>query len=789
MQAVINISQEGTRLRPLSCTRCVGMIPIGDMPLVGRLIHNLKESGVEDIVIITGYMPDNIKDYLRDGEALGVKIQYVSSENGDTALKTHSDILEEEFLYFSHVVYTEIDFKEAIEFHRKNNAYVTVFSRKGAMGDLVYSDEGRVTRLEEKRLWHSVSGEERGTGIYILSRDTVRFIPSDVKIDIFENVLPSLVRSGKSVFCREMSEVCESIHDFASLMRAGFAFLDSLKKTAPKGIMIEEGAIVEKGALLEAPCYIGRDAHIHKGAKVGAYTTIGQGSVVKEKASIKRSLIGGGCRIGKGAELRGCVIDAGATLGENVTVFEQGVIGYGTKIGNNVKVKSFVKIWPEKSIEDGVSVSENIMWGQKKRTKIYNKGVIRGVINADITPKFCAALGTVAGVAFDMGEVGISTDGSAASLMIRDGIVSGLMGTGAKVKDFGEQPLPITRRGVTFYMLRGGIDISVSESGGEDVAEITVIDNNGADIPDSMKNRLEDYFEKGDFAYPEGKNIKECEYVFEYKIYYLKSLVGYEKKKSSLKRILLSCFAPWGRRLVASAMADFEASVSIYNPPVDDDYSKKLAFSEAVKLGGFDIGFIMDEKCEKLTIALPGSIIDEETYEALASLIVMKKHKNATIYVPVTASSVIDYLAGEHNCDLVRTKSTPFEIMRHVTGEEEYLTDQFIFRFDAVGSVIKLIDFLAGGEDIHSLLAEIPPITMAKTVIEIPKEEIDAAIGHIKNIEGALSDGESVKITLDKGWVVVVPDAKREVCRVVSESVNAEFARELCDFCVDEMLK
>lgn len=789
MQAVINLSREGTKLRPLSCIRPAGGLTLGGKTLIKRLIEKLKDHKITDIVIVTGYMGHILKTLLGDGSDMGVKIKYIQSQFSDGALKEHADLLETEFIYFSEVVYTDIDFSKCIKFHTAKGAYATIIARKGAVKRILHSKDGRITRIEEQRLWNSISGDEKSLGIYVLNRDIVRFFAEEMSTDIFEGVMPQLVRAGKSIFCMETDALCEGIDTIAAYMRAGFEYLNFVKKKHPKGILIKEGAIVEKGALLEGPCYIGKNAHIHKGAKIGAYSHIGEGTIVCEGATFKRVFTGDGCRVCKNASLRGCILDDSVTIGENCAIHEQAVIGMGTSIGDASTVKSFVKIWPEKNIDSAVTVSENILWGQKKRTRLYRKGIIKGVVNADITPKFCTKLGECVGAMFEGGEVGISTDGSSGGIMVRDAVTAGLLGMGCRVKDFGEQPIPITRRGVMFYMLKGAVNISINEDEGESVAEITVIGKNGMDLTIVERKKLSDLFEKGDYIYPEGKKITECEYVFEYKIYYLKSLVDSTIHHKTPKKVLLACPALWGRRLIASAMTDMKCSVSMYMPYSADTPEKLKGLSQSVDTGGFDIGFATDLKGEKLTVILPGGrILDRDTYEALTALMIMKKYKNAKVYVPLGASSVIDTLAEKYGCQLIRTPVMPETMINNEPKQNPDINDGYIFAFDAVGAVIKIMEYLSC-ESIDALLEEIPPILMAKTVVEIPLEEIEQAMSRIKEVAKNTDEwSDGVRITLDKGWVAIIPDANKEVCNVVGEGASYEIAKELCDICVEKLL-
>lgn len=791
MQAVINASQEGTKLRPLTCGKPPALLTVLGREALLRQIGLLKEAGVDSVLVITGYMSRCVKETAE--EQAGIKLVFAPSGAGEAAsLKENANLLEDEFIYFSSCAVTDAKLTDALDFHREKDAFATIIAPKGSLeGKIVADKSGRVTRFEEKKLWSLFSASRTGSGIYILKRDIVRFIADDTAADLSETVLPALVRAGKSIYTYLSNDTFEEIADFPSYLRANFAAVEKLC-AKEGGAFSEEGATVEAGALLESPCYIASGARIKKGAKIGAYSVIGAGSVVCEGASVKKSVVGKGCRIGAGAALRGCVLDDGVSIGKNASVYEQAVIGEGCKIGAECAVRSFVRIWPEKVIDDCVTVSENVMWGQKNRSHLFMEKAIAGVVNSDITPSFCLRLGECVGTAADMGEIGISSDGTPSSAMLRDALAAGLLSTGASVRDFGEQPLPITRRGVAFYMMKGGVSINVSEDEGEEYAEITVIDEKGLDAGEALRERLEGHFEKGDFMRCDPKGVKEREYLFEYKLYYLKNLINSTKREKASLDLLISCGAPWGRRLLTSAASDFDSKVSVYSPVVSFGGKGESEFAAAVRKGGFDAGFITDSRCEKLTVVnCDGRIVSGEEYEALCALIIMKKYPSPTVYVPVTASEAIETLGEKYGAKVVRTKSAQYEIMEKLSGGEDYLSDQFTLRFDAVGAVIKILDFISSFDtNLTELLSLLPSISMTGTEIALPPEEIENALKRIKKLAGAEKESvEGVKITFDKGWVVVIPDAYKNVCRVVSEGRTEEFARELCDFCVEEILR
>lgn len=781
MQAVVNAFNEGVRLRPLSCIKNQILLEIGNLTIAEHILKLLSAGEITKVTFICGYMSEEVKKYLEGANCFGLEIECVDVEN-EILLKC-AEKINDDFIYISKPVYADFNLGDVIDFHKKRRSFMTILTTNGMHEGFVSDKTGRVTRIEERRLWNNISGEQ-GMGIYVLNPRVASYA---INGDFPREALGEIVRSGKVVHTKAVNGVWECVHDVSSYMRSCALFLEGMKKTDCAGICVCEGAVVEKGAILESPCFIGNGAHVHKGAKIGAFTQIGENSVVSEGASIKRCVILKNCHIGAFATLRGCIFDEKVYCGRSTTVYEQAIVGKSTVIGPEVLVKSFVKIWPEKTIEKGAVVAENIMWGQKKRSVIFENGFIRGVVNVDITPLFCTLLGSVAGKVFQMGEVGVATDDSASGAMLRDAITAGLLGAGCCVKDFGEQPLPITRRGVAFYALRGAVCISVHSYNGEDVAEITMLGKNGFDIDEKTRQSMEELFEKGDIVYPEAKGINEVEYVFEFKLHYLKSLVGYTKMERMPMKVLICAGAPWGRRLIISAMADFSSSVSIFDGKCETKEDLE-AFAKATAAGNFDVGFMLDGRCEKLYIAHGGKIINDSSYEALCALVVMKKYENAKIYVPVTASSAIDIMAEKYSASVVRTKTTPLAIMKKMSGSEKYISEQFIFRFDAVGSVILLMDYLTKEKlGLESLLAEMPPVATSSMVLECNGQCFDDLLEKICHFPESTEMPEGVKITFDKGWVVVIPDAKKETFHMVSDAVNMETAKELCDLCIKQI--
>ncbi|MEM3684042.1 MAG: sugar phosphate nucleotidyltransferase [Conexivisphaerales archaeon] len=102
MQAAVLAGGLGTRLGDLTKNLPKPMIPINGKPFLEYKIQELKEGGVDEIVLCVGYLADKIVNHFGDGARYGVKISY--SYDGERlkgvigALRNASKLLKDEFI-------------------------------------------------------------------------------------------------------------------------------------------------------------------------------------------------------------------------------------------------------------------------------------------------------------------------------------------------------------------------------------------------------------------------------------------------------------------------------------------------------------------------------------------------------------------------------------------------------------------------------------------------------------------------------------------------------------------
>ena len=132
MKAMIFAAGLGTRLRPITDNKPKALVEVGGVPMLRRVIENLKRYEIDEIVVNVHHFPDRIKEYLSVNDNFGVKLHI--SDESDKLLDTGGGILkarewldgDEPFLVHNADILTDVDLGEMIQHHRESDADATL---------------------------------------------------------------------------------------------------------------------------------------------------------------------------------------------------------------------------------------------------------------------------------------------------------------------------------------------------------------------------------------------------------------------------------------------------------------------------------------------------------------------------------------------------------------------------------------------------------------------------------------------------------------------------------------
>ncbi len=160
MKAMVLAAGRGERMRPLTDTCPKPLLRVAGRPLIEYHLHGLARAGVRDAVINLSWLGGQIRDYLGDGSALGLSLQY--SREPYPALETGGGVFhalpllgEQPFLLVNADIYCPFDFSSlALEGDDLAQLVLVSNPEHNAAGDFVL-ERGRVRSDDGEKLTFS----------------------------------------------------------------------------------------------------------------------------------------------------------------------------------------------------------------------------------------------------------------------------------------------------------------------------------------------------------------------------------------------------------------------------------------------------------------------------------------------------------------------------------------------------------------------------------------------------------------------------------------------------------
>jgi NDP-sugar pyrophosphorylase family protein len=255
-----------TRLRPLSLVRAKAAMPVGGLPLVSRILQQLRDAGIVDVVLNLHHLPASLTSRLGDGSDLGVRIRYswesprvLGSAGGPR--KALSLLGSPTFLILNGDTLTDLDLPALVTSHQRSGALATLAAVPHAVpqryGGLTLDAHGNFTgtvaRGDARPSLHFI-------GVQVAEARAFEGLDEDVPADTMRTVYPSLIRQRPDAV---------RVHECAS------SFLDigtpeDYVRTC-RAFCPPETALLERGARVSIhPSAVLRDTIVWDDVEIGA---------------------------------------------------------------------------------------------------------------------------------------------------------------------------------------------------------------------------------------------------------------------------------------------------------------------------------------------------------------------------------------------------------------------------------------------------------------------------------------------------------------------------------------
>ena len=323
MKVLILAGGLGTRLHPLTWGRPKSIVPLANRPFLERMVVWLRRHGLTDVILALNHLPEMIESQFGNGRSLGVSLRYLLEEpplGSGGAMRNAQHLLgEDTFLVLNGDIFTDLNLREMIEFHRLRKAKMTISLAQvedpSGYGVVEMDAVGRLRRFVEKPPPGEAPSNYINAGAWLFQAEMLEKMPAGGQpFSVERDFWPACLREGVAFFgypgeCYWMdigtvSRYLQAHHD---LLAGRISAHIEEPETSP-GVWIGEGTRIHAEARLRPPVIIGRKAEIAAGAE------------------ISDSVVGPGSRIGAGAVVRGSVLWEEVEVGSDAQIVRS-VIG------------------------------------------------------------------------------------------------------------------------------------------------------------------------------------------------------------------------------------------------------------------------------------------------------------------------------------------------------------------------------------------------------------------------------------------------------------------------------
>ena len=157
MQTVILAGGLATRLRPITEKIPKALIEINGIPFIDYQLNYLKKQGITNVVLCTGFLAEQIVDYVGNGSRYGLKVVY--SNDGEKllgtggAIKNAATFLDDDFFILYGDSFLPIEFNPIYNKfkHNKLPALMTILENNNQWDKSNVIFDGKQINLYDKK--------------------------------------------------------------------------------------------------------------------------------------------------------------------------------------------------------------------------------------------------------------------------------------------------------------------------------------------------------------------------------------------------------------------------------------------------------------------------------------------------------------------------------------------------------------------------------------------------------------------------------------------------------------
>ena len=205
-----------------------------------------------------------------------------------------------------------------------------------------------------------------------------------------------------------------------------------------------------------------------------------------------------------------------------------------------------------------------------------------------------------------------------------------------------------------------------------------------------------------------------------------------------------------------------------------------------MELAPGEIGVWLNPSGENLTLSDEEGTLSEAEQQLLLAWTALESGER-TLLLPVSATRAIQDLVERYGARAEYIAGEPALWMNELVNRQPL---QFILNFDGIQAALAILSMLVESDlSLAQWRQSMPQVYRRTRAVPITPSQTGRILHAFAEKESDVELGGGVRFNRGDGWAWICPDESKPEFRIVTESRSAEFARELCDFCEQELAR
>ena len=426
---------------------------------------------------------------------------------------------------------------------------------------------------------------------------------------------------------------------------------------------------------------------------------------------------------------------------------------------------------------------------------------LRGIVGPGLTAAhvldFAAAFGTFLDAP---GKIVIGRDPRASGIMIREGVIAGLLSTGHDVIDLGVVSTPVIQHAIVRINAAGGISIGASHNAAEWNA-LKFLGPQGSYLATGESGELLVIYHLKKFAFVGYESVGKLQIDRTAMDLYLDDLAkNFPLERLKKFKILVDCTNGLSALLLRRMKERFGLNFVLFNErlegrsfvhePATNRKMVELQLAPLMKHVGADAGFLFDIDSDRVALATEtGQAVSEEMVMVLLADEFLERGPGKIVIANVSTTGLLEEVAARHDGRVERIavgrqatidalqSFRPEQIAIAGEGTGAIMIPQFRYVYDGIAAMLAILERMERkGQTLSQLLGSYPRYSILKGVVRLETHKIPEMLFALEQFypDAKRNTTDGLRLDWINRWVHVRVSQTEPIVRVICEQQGDE---------------